>query len=173
MRIGLRLLRPAANQTGRPGLWQDPVKGYWEQHGKMEFVAGEDYGLTMAEKQAVLDRHLMKEALKKEFLRLEYNPHTFRYKTGIVVDPAVYRWYAADMTHLEHYRWTPKSFYLVFGGLFLTVFVVMKGLHLASALSDDACRDGRILWWDRQNSYRATAHDVNQGVCGGEFYGPF
>ena len=43
MRLALRLLRPAPNQSGKPGLWQDPIWGYWESHGKTEFIAGEQY----------------------------------------------------------------------------------------------------------------------------------
>ena len=47
-----RLLRPVANQTGNPtALWQDPIHGYWETHGKMEFKPGEDYNLSDEEKQ--------------------------------------------------------------------------------------------------------------------------
>lgn len=32
-------------------LWQDPVLGYFETHGKMKFIAGEDYGISDEEKK--------------------------------------------------------------------------------------------------------------------------
>lgn len=67
MRVALRLLRPAANQNvASPKLWQvsiqlrnvlvylffqDPVMGYFETHGKTEFTAGEQYGLTEEQKK--------------------------------------------------------------------------------------------------------------------------
>ena len=75
---------PAANQTKSP-VWQDPVWGYYEQHGKMVFKAGEEYGISEAEKQAVLHRYRVKEILKKEYLRREYDPHHYQYKEGVVV----------------------------------------------------------------------------------------
>lgn len=81
MRLGLKLLRPAANQNIKtPKLWQDPVLGYFETHGKTEFLPGEQYNLTDEEKKAVLWRYRVKEILKKEYLRREYDPHTFKYK---------------------------------------------------------------------------------------------
>lgn len=37
MRLAVRLLRPAPNQNIKnPRLWQDPVLGYFETHGKTE-----------------------------------------------------------------------------------------------------------------------------------------
>ena len=84
MRAALRLLRPAANQTNSP-VWQDPVYGYYEQHGKMTFKPGEEYGISEAEKKAVLHRYRIKEILKKEYLRREYDPHHYNYKHSVVV----------------------------------------------------------------------------------------
>lgn len=84
MRVALRLLRPAANQNvNSPKLWQDPVLGYFETHGKTQFIAGEQYGLSSEEKKAVLWRYRVKEILKKEYLRREYDPHNFKYKVGL------------------------------------------------------------------------------------------
>ena len=66
MRRSLRLLRPAPNQNiENPRLWQDPVLGYYETHGKTEFVAGEHYNLTDEEKKAVLWRYRVKEVFIK------------------------------------------------------------------------------------------------------------
>jgi hypothetical protein len=85
LRTTARLLRPAANQSGTPGLWQDPVYGYYEMHGKMEFQPGEEYGISDAEKQRVLHRYRVKEILKKEYLRREYDPYHYKYKEGVIV----------------------------------------------------------------------------------------
>jgi len=64
MRLALRLSRPAANQNLKnPRLWQDPVYGYYETHGKMEFLPGEQYNLSDDEKKAVLWRYRVKEVL--------------------------------------------------------------------------------------------------------------
>lgn len=85
MRLALRLLRPAPNQNvTSPKLWQDPLLGYFETHGKMEFVAGEQYNLTDAEKKAVLWRYRVKEILKKEYMRRDFNPHTYKYKVSFL-----------------------------------------------------------------------------------------
>lgn len=55
MRLPLRLLSPAANQNiNSPKLWQDPVLGYFETHGKMKFEPNEEYSLTDEEKQVSL-----------------------------------------------------------------------------------------------------------------------
>lgn len=81
MRLAVRLLRPAPNQNIKsPKLWQDPVLGYWETHGKTEFLPGEQYNLTDEEKKAVLWRYRVKEILKKEYLRREFDPNNFKYK---------------------------------------------------------------------------------------------
>lgn len=54
MRLCLRLLRPAANQNiPTPKLWQDPVLGYFETHGKTEFLPNEEYNLTENEKKVI------------------------------------------------------------------------------------------------------------------------
>jgi hypothetical protein len=62
MRLAIRRLLPAPNQNiNKPGLWQDPVLGYYETHGKMEFLPGEQYNMTDEEKKAVLWRYRVKE----------------------------------------------------------------------------------------------------------------
>jgi hypothetical protein len=62
MRLALHRLRPAANQNiENPRLWQDPVIGYYETHGKTEFLPGEMYNLTEEQKKAVLWRYRVKE----------------------------------------------------------------------------------------------------------------
>ncbi|PIO64259.1 NADH-ubiquinone oxidoreductase B15 subunit [Teladorsagia circumcincta] len=134
MRLAVRLLRPAANQNVKnPKLWQDPVLGYFETHGKTEFLPGQEYNLTDDEKKAVLWRYRVKEILKKEYLRREYDPHNFKYKEGVVMDPAMFRWYSADMTQAEFFRITPRS-----------------------DKSNEACLDGEMLWWDRQRGRTLT-----------------
>lgn len=83
MRLGVRLLRPAANQNVKsPKMWQDPTFGYFESHGKTEFLPGEQYNLSDEEKKAVLWRYRVKEILKKEYLRREYNPHEMKHKVS-------------------------------------------------------------------------------------------
>lgn len=136
-------MRPAANQTNSP-VWQDPVYGYYEQHGKMRFKPNEEYGISEAEKQAVLHRYRIKEILKKEYLRREYDPHHFNYKHAIVVRlvllhpffnnclaqmcPAMFRWYAMDRTHAETFRYTPRSIFLVMAVGGIVVVYVVKAL---------------------------------------------
>lgn len=56
------------------------VIGYWETHGKTEFLPGEQYNLTDDEKKAVLWRYRVKEILKREFMRREFDPHNYKYK---------------------------------------------------------------------------------------------
>ncbi|KAI6203540.1 Complex I-B15 [Aphelenchoides besseyi] len=151
MRLALRLLRPAPNQNIRsPKLWQDPVLGYWETHGKTEFLAGEQYNLSDEEKKAVLWRYRVKEILKKEFLRREFDPNNFKYKQGVVMDPAMFRWYAADMTQAEYFRYTPKSVLLYVGGTILAFYVYTRIFVTLLELNNEVCMDGEILWWDRQ-----------------------
>ncbi|TKR95162.1 hypothetical protein L596_009365 [Steinernema carpocapsae] len=157
MRLATRLLRPAANQNVKnPRLWQDPVYGYFETHGKMTFVPGEEYNLTHEEKKAVLWRYRVKEILKKEYLRREYDPQKFKYKEGVVIDPAMFRWYSADMTQAEHFRMTPRSVFLYVGGLLLGFYVYTRLIMTSSERSDERCVDGELLWWDRQTSRLAS-----------------
>lgn len=47
MRFSLVRLKMPTNTK----LWQDPVLGYFETHGKMRFIAGEDYGISDEEKK--------------------------------------------------------------------------------------------------------------------------
>uniref|UniRef100_A0A914CRL7 NADH dehydrogenase [ubiquinone] 1 beta subcomplex subunit 4 n=1 Tax=Acrobeloides nanus TaxID=290746 RepID=A0A914CRL7_9BILA len=150
MRLALKLLRPAPNQNIKsPRLWQDPVLGYFETHGKTEFLPGEQYNLTDEEKKAVLWRYRVKEILKKEYLRREYDPHNFKYKAGIIIDPAVFRWYAADMTHGEYFRVTPRSFFLYVGGILLSIYMCFR-LVVTSHDRTTGAKSEELLWWDRQ-----------------------
>jgi len=127
MRLALRLLRPAPNQNIKsPKLWQDPVLGYWETHGKTEFIAGEEYNLTDDEKKAVLWRYRVKEILKKEYMRREFDPNNYKYKEGVVMDPALFRWYSADMTQVEFFRYTPRTLFLYVGGVLLIFYVYTR-----------------------------------------------
>uniref|UniRef100_A0AC34QMW7 NADH dehydrogenase [ubiquinone] 1 beta subcomplex subunit 4 n=1 Tax=Panagrolaimus sp. JU765 TaxID=591449 RepID=A0AC34QMW7_9BILA len=152
MRVALRLLRPAANQNGKsPKLWQDPVLGYFETHGKTEFLPGEQYNLTDEEKKAVLWRYRVKEILKKEYLRREYDPHTFKYKEGVVMDPAMFRWYSADMTQSEFFRYTPRSMFLYVGSLLLVFYLYLRVAFTTKDRADEKCLDENMLWWDREN----------------------
>lgn len=86
MRLALRLFRAPNQNIKSPKLWQDPVLGYWETHGKMEFLPGEQYNLTDEEKKAVLWRYRVKEILKKEYLRREFDPNNFKYKVKIYLN---------------------------------------------------------------------------------------
>ncbi|VDM55042.1 unnamed protein product [Angiostrongylus costaricensis] len=151
MRLALRLFRPAANQNvNNPKLWQDPVLGYFETHGKTEFLPGQEYNLTDDEKKAVLWRYRVKEILKKEYLRREYDPHNFKYKEGVVMDPAMFRWYSADMTQAEFFRLTPRSVFLYMGSVFLFFYIYTRLVFIPVDKSNEACLDGDLLWWDRQ-----------------------
>ncbi|KAH7728695.1 Protein NUO-6 [Aphelenchoides avenae] len=166
MRLALRLLRPAANQNVKsPKLWQDPVLGYFETHGKTEFLPGEEYNLTDDEKKAVLWRYRVKEILKKEYLRREYDPHNFRYKEGVVMDPALFRWYAANMTQAEYFRYTPRTIFLYFGGIMLFMYLYTRICLTGNDVSSEKCLDGETLWWDRQDAR-------NLFICGNGPYTP-
>ena len=157
MRVAVRLLRPAANQNvTRPGLWQDPVFGYYEQHGKTRFLPNENYNLTDEEKKAVLWRYRVKEILKKEYLRREFDPHNFKYKEGVVMDPAMFRWYSADMCQAEYFRATPRSVFLYVGIGFFLMAVYVRLVFIQPDKIGKECREGKMLWWDRQVSRQVT-----------------
>lgn len=82
----LTLLRLKKTTPPLPkGLWQDPVLGYFETHGKMEFKAGEEYDITDDEKKAVMERYKIKELLKQRYIEQEFNPLRYKYVEGIVV----------------------------------------------------------------------------------------
>ncbi|CAD5206199.1 unnamed protein product [Bursaphelenchus okinawaensis] len=154
MRFALRLLRAPNQNISSPKLWQDPVLGYWETHGKMEFKAGEEYNLTDAQKKAVLWRYRVKEILKKEYLRREYDPANFKYKEGVVICPSMFRWYSADMTQAEYFRLTPKSVLLYGGGVLLAFYLFFRLCHVQSEKVAEKCIDGEVLWWDREQGRR-------------------
>ncbi|KAE9556311.1 hypothetical protein FO519_000494 [Halicephalobus sp. NKZ332] len=152
MRLALSLLRPAANQNIKsPKLWQDPVLGYFETHGKTEFLPGEQYNLTDEEKKAVLWRYRVKEILKREYLRREYDPHTFKYKEGVVIDPSMFRWYSADMTQAEFFRYTPRSVFLYVGAVMVLFYLYVRVSFVSADKASEECLDGKMLWWDREN----------------------
>jgi len=149
--LATRLLRPAANQNiANPKMWQDPVFGYYESHGKMEFKPGEEYNLTDDEKKAVLWRYRVKEILKREYLRREFNPHTFKYKQGVVMDPAMFRWYAMDNSQSEYFQYTPKSTMLIVIGITLATGLAIRVAMTPSENDKQKCLDGELLWWDRE-----------------------
>jgi len=150
MRLNYRLLKAANQNISAPKAWMDPVYGYWESHGKMEFKAGEEYNLTDEEKKAVLWRYRVKEILKKEYLRREYDPNTFRYKEGVVMDPAMFRWYSSEMTNVEFFRATPRSVCLYLGGLLFGFYLSLRLALTPTEKRYEECTDGKILWWDRQ-----------------------
>ncbi|CDW52354.1 NDUF B4 domain containing protein [Trichuris trichiura] len=139
-------------------LWQDPIYGYFETHGRMEFKPGEEYGLSEEQKKAVMERYRRKAMLKRQFLEMEYNPMRFRQVQGVIVDPSMFRWYAMEMLNAERFYYTPKTvFYLL--GTFL-LFAYMFGRWGNSQLGnyDDLCRQGKFLWWDR---------NTRMPTCGG------
>lgn len=49
MRLSLSRFKMPTNTK----LYQDPVLGYFETHGKMRFIPGEDYGISDEEKKVV------------------------------------------------------------------------------------------------------------------------
>uniref|UniRef100_A0AC35TN39 NADH dehydrogenase [ubiquinone] 1 beta subcomplex subunit 4 n=1 Tax=Rhabditophanes sp. KR3021 TaxID=114890 RepID=A0AC35TN39_9BILA len=152
MRVALRLLRPAANQNVKtPKLWQDPVFGYFETHGKTEFKAGEQYNLSDEQKKAVLWRYRVKEILKKEYLRREYDPTQFKYKEGVVMCPSMFRWYSADMNQAEFMRVTPRTVFLYVGSVFIGFYLYTRLVMYSAEKSAEDCVKGDILWWDRQS----------------------
>ncbi|KRZ54718.1 hypothetical protein T02_15653, partial [Trichinella nativa] len=150
-------------------LWQDPIYGYFETHGKMEFKPGEEYGLTEEQKKAVMERYKRKTMLKQQFLAMEYDPDRFRYIHGVIVsylqlfvcyffyfhnycfkvDPAMFRWYAADMMNAERFYWTPKTIFLTMGVVALLAYSFCRITNVMTNSYEDRCRDGDILWWDR------------------------
>lgn len=86
MRLTVKLFLPAPNQNVYlPKLWQDPIYGYFETHGRMQFKPNEQYNLTDNEKKAVLWRYRVKEILKKEYLRREFNPEKYKYKVFFII----------------------------------------------------------------------------------------
>jgi len=130
----------------------------------MEFIPGEQYDLSMKEKEAVLERYRMKEVLKKEYLRREYDPIHFKYREGVIMDPAMFRWYAADMTQVEHFRWTPKTVFMYIGVVAALVAIYFKLCLYTKERTGDACRRGEILWWDRTASRQATTSGCNMAI---------
>ncbi|VDN07713.1 unnamed protein product [Thelazia callipaeda] len=161
MRLSLARLKMPTNTK----LWQDPVLGYFETHGKMRFIAGEDYGISDEEKKAVLWRYRLKEILKKEYLRREYDPHTFKYKEGVVIDPAVFRWYSANAMQYEFFRYTPRSVFLYAGGFIFVFYVLARIMFQFEDAGRDMCLDGELLWWDRM-------YNRQLNICGHYHFSP-
>lgn len=59
------------------------------------------------------------------------------------MDPAMFRWYAADMMQYEYFRYTPRSVFL-YAGSFLFLFYLAARLmfqyEVCSLLSDVCCQ---------------------------------
>ncbi|VIO95270.1 conserved hypothetical protein [Brugia malayi] len=146
-------------------LWQDPVLGYFETHGKMKFIAGEDYGISDEEKKAVLWRYRLKEILKKEYLRREYDPHTFKYREGVIIDPAVFRWYSANAMQYEFFRYTPRSVFLYAGSFVVVFYILIRIMFQFEDRGRDMCLDGELLWWDRM-------YNRHVNTCGNFHFSP-
>jgi len=130
-------------------MWQDPLFGYFESHGKSEFKPGEQYDLTPKEQQAVLERNRIKELLKLEFIKREYDPINRKYCSGKIVDPAMFRWYAASMTSVETFRMNPKTVLGAFVAVMGAMILYVKYTENVRAAYTQDCRDGKYLWWDR------------------------
>ena len=45
---------------------------------------------------------------------------------GVVMDPAMFRWYAADLTQAEYMRNTPRSFFIYIGSFILVMYMIVK-----------------------------------------------
>uniref|UniRef100_A0A0K0FYA3 NADH dehydrogenase [ubiquinone] 1 beta subcomplex subunit 4 n=1 Tax=Strongyloides venezuelensis TaxID=75913 RepID=A0A0K0FYA3_STRVS len=151
MHIALRLLRPAANQNIKsPKMWQDPIYGYFETHGKTEFLPGEQYNLSDEEKKAVLWRYRVKEILRKEFIRREFNPMEFKHRHGVVLCPSMFRWYSADMNQVEYLRTTPRTVFLYVASVFFGFYLYTRLAMVSAEKGAEECNDGDLLWWDRQ-----------------------
>lgn len=43
---------------------------------------------------------------------------------GVVIDPAVFRWYSANAMQYEFFRYTPRSIFL-YAGSFIFVFYIL------------------------------------------------
>lgn len=87
------------------------------------------------------------------------------------MDPAMFRWYAADMTQNEFMRFQPRSFFLYIGLSMAVIWFYVKIMFVSAVrkpkrritwklhinLQDkakDQCLEGEILWWDRQTGRR-------------------
>ncbi|VDP25425.1 unnamed protein product [Soboliphyme baturini] len=140
----MKLTRLLSAKPPQPlvGMWQDPLFGYFETHGKMEFKPGEDYGLTEAQKKAVMERYRRKEILKREYLLREFDPLKYKYIEGCIVDPCMFRWYAADMQGSERFFLTPKSFFYGLGWFLLVCYLFCRWNH-----NDAVC-----FWFISQNN---------------------
>jgi hypothetical protein len=45
---------------------------------------------------------------------------------GVVMDPAIFRWYALDMTKLEYFRFTPRTVFGYFGVTLLGFYMLFR-----------------------------------------------
>ncbi|KFD52234.1 hypothetical protein M514_06947 [Trichuris suis] len=137
-------------------LWQDPIYGYFETHGRMEFKPGEEYGLSEEQKKAVMERYRRKTLLKRQFLEMEYSPMRFRQIQGVIVDPSMFRWYAMEMLNAERFYYTPKTVFYAAGIFLLVAYMFSRWAGSQIGEYDDLCRQGKFLWWDR-NTRMATS----------------
>uniref|UniRef100_A0A5S6QD09 NADH dehydrogenase [ubiquinone] 1 beta subcomplex subunit 4 n=1 Tax=Trichuris muris TaxID=70415 RepID=A0A5S6QD09_TRIMR len=137
-------------------LWQDPIYGYFETHGRMEFKPGEEYGLSDEQKKAVMERYRRKALLKRQFLEMEYNPMRYRQVQGVIVDPSMFRWYAMEMLNAERFYYTPKTVFYTIGVFFLFGYIIFRWGRSQLGEYDDLCRQGKFLWWDRNTRMPTT-----------------
>jgi len=156
----------APNQNWKGKMWQDPLYGYFETHGKVEFKPGEQYDLSAKEQLAVLERNRIKQLLKFEFNKREFDPVNRKYHSGVIMDPAMFRWYAADMTRFETFRLTPKTVLGCFGGIMLFMLAFQKYNQVVRKKYDQECREGKYLWWDRDAPGEPGGHGYGTAPSG-------
>lgn len=63
----------------------------------------------------------------------------------------MFRWYSADMTQAEFFRYTPRSVFLYIGGTLLVFYLYTRLMFTSADRGTDDCLEGKMLWWDRQN----------------------
>uniref|UniRef100_A0A915EMH0 NADH dehydrogenase [ubiquinone] 1 beta subcomplex subunit 4 n=1 Tax=Ditylenchus dipsaci TaxID=166011 RepID=A0A915EMH0_9BILA len=132
MRLAVRLLRPAPNQNvTNPKMWQDPVRGYFESHGRSEFLPARRNSEEGVSETRVRSSHLQVQARRRR-------------------DPAMFRWYAADMTQAEYFRYTPRTVFLWFAAIVVGVYLYLRIGKTPDELKKEKCLEGQSLWWDRQ-----------------------
>ncbi|VDO61841.1 unnamed protein product, partial [Onchocerca flexuosa] len=114
-------------------------------------------------------------------LRREYDPHTFKYRNfssiflffffthslqeGVVIDPAVFRWYSANAMQYEFFRYTPRSVFLYAGSFLFVFYVLVRMMFQFEDRSRDMCLDGELLWWDRM-------YNRHVNTCGNFHFSP-
>uniref|UniRef100_A0A1I7WNH7 NADH dehydrogenase [ubiquinone] 1 beta subcomplex subunit 4 n=1 Tax=Heterorhabditis bacteriophora TaxID=37862 RepID=A0A1I7WNH7_HETBA len=64
----------------------------------------------------------------------------YRYKEGVVMDPAMFRWYSADMTQAEFFRFTPRSVFLYVGSVLVAFYIYTRLMFVSMVSSYDLIR---------------------------------